>query len=373
MPSPIDLALFHNYRERSQMSMLLYAERLGAALERRGLPVTRVRVRDVFPRWALRSRTVDKLDSYAGRFLRYPLVARRQRGEVFHVVDHGQGYLVRHLDPARTVVTCHDLILLVLASGRMGSGFAPPLATRVLRASVREMERARRIVADSESTRRDLLSLSAVDPDRVSVIHPGLNFSYAPDPAAGAAFRLAYRLGSGPLLLQVGQTGFYKNLPGCLRVVANLRAGGLPVSLVRAGHPLRPEHLELAQRLGISEHIRDLGPLTDQGIADLYNAADVLLFPSLYEGFGWPPLEAMASGLPVVCSRAGSLGEIVGDGALTADPEDVSGLSNHVASILTDPYLAASLRERGLERARLFDWDRTAEKFEAVYREVLEG
>jgi glycosyltransferase involved in cell wall biosynthesis len=81
----------------------------------------------------------------------------------------------------------------------------------------------------------------------------------------------------------------------------------------------------------------------------------------------------MASGLPVVCSRAGSLGEVVGDAALTAEPEDVSGLAGHVASVLTDPSLAASLRARGLARARLFDWDRTAEKFEAVYREVLEG
>ena len=269
--------------------------------------------------------------------------------------------------------TLLSVVLLVLASGRMGSGFAPPLATRVLRASVREMARARRIIADSESTRRDLLSLSDVEPDRVSVIHPGINFPYAPDPAAGATFRATHRLGSGPLLLQVGQTGFYKNLPGCLRVVAHLRAGGLPVSLVRAGHRLRPEHLELAGRLGISEHIRDLGALDEQGLADLYNAADVLLFPSLYEGFGWPPLEAMASGLPVVCSRAGSLDEVVGDAALTAEPEDVSGLSNHVASVLTDPALAASLRARGMERALHFDWDRTAEKFDAVYREVLEG
>jgi glycosyltransferase involved in cell wall biosynthesis len=136
---------------------------------------------------------------------------------------------------------------------------------------------------------------------------------------------------------------------------------------------LRPEHLELATRLGISEHLRDLGPVDDQGLADLYNAADVLLFPSLYEGFGWPPLEAMATGLPVVCSRAGSLAEVVGDAALTAEPEDVSGLANHVAAVLTDPSLVASLRLRGFERAKLFNWDRTAEKFEAVYREVLEG
>jgi glycosyltransferase involved in cell wall biosynthesis len=369
----IRTALLHNYRERGQMSMLLYAEQLGAALVRRGVQVNHVQVESTLPSWALRAKVIEKADSYVGRFIRYPRIAGRTKGDVFHVVDHGQGFLVRYLDPGRTVVTCHDLILMVLASGRMGSGFAPLLATRVLGASVNVMTRARRIVADSESTRRDLVALSGVDPGRVSVIHPGLNGKFGTRPGAGRAFRAVHGLGEGPLVLQVGQTGFYKNIPGCLRVVANLRAGGLPVSLVRAGHRLRQEHLELAARLGISEHVRDLGPLDDQGLADLYNAADVLLFPSLYEGFGWPPLEAMASGLPVVCSRAGSLDEVVGDAALTAEPEDVSGLASHVAAVLTDPVLADSLRARGLDRAKLFDWDRTAEKFEAVYREVLEG
>ena len=316
---------------------------------------------------------LDKVDSFAGRFLALPQVVRRTRADVFHIIDHGQGYLVRHLDPARTVVTCHDLILLVLASGRMGSAFAPPLATRILRSAVADMTRARRIVTDSESTRRDLLSLTAADPDRVEVIHPGLNHPFAPDAERGFAFRTEHRLGPGPIVLQVGQTGFYKNLPGCLRVLARLRKDGLPVTLVRAGHPLRPEHRQLAARLGVEGSVRDLGPIADSHLADLYNAADVLLFPSLYEGFGWPPVEAMASGLPVVCSRAGSLAEVVGDAALTAEPEDVDGLASHVAAILTDPVLAASLRARGLERARHFDWDRTAEQFERVYREVLES
>jgi len=103
----------------------------------------------------------------------------------------------------------------------------------------------------------------------------------------------------------------------------------------------------------------------------LYNAVDLLLFPSLYEGFGWPPLEAMASGTPVVSSRAGSLDEVVGDAALTAAPEDVDALAWHAGSILGDGELRASLIARGLAHAARFSWDRTATEMIAAYRTLL--
>ena len=367
------VCLLHNYRESQQVSMMLYAERLGDALQRKGLDVRRLRPPDLLPLWWRKLGLVDKLDSYAGRFLWYPLFAKKQRADLFNIVDHGQAFLLRILDPARTVVTCHDIILLVLASGRLGSTFRPPFATNVLRHSLKAMRRTRWIIADSEQTRRDLAALAGVDPANVRVIFPGLNHPFAPAPDRREATRARFGLGPGPLVLQVGQTGFYKNLDGCLRVVKELRTQGLDVSFVRAGHRMRPGHRRLQERLGLDGAVRDLGSLSDEGLASLYAACDVLLFPSLYEGFGWPPLEAMASGLPVVCSRSGSLPEVVADAALTAEPEDVRGLAAHVAAVLTERKLAAELRRRGLERARLFDWDRTAAQVLAVYREVLES
>jgi glycosyltransferase involved in cell wall biosynthesis len=366
------VCLLHNYRESGQMSMKLYAEQLGDALVRRGVPVERVRPGDVLPPGLRRLRVLDKLDSYAGRFVVYPRVARNLRGDVYHVVDHGQGFLLKTLDPARTVVTCHDIILLVLASGRLGSTFKPPFATRVLRHSLEAMKRTRWIIADSQQTRSDLASLVGIAPATVRVIYPGLNFPYRPMPGRREEVRRRLGLGDGPLVLQVGQTGFYKNIEGCLRVVARLRRDGLPVAFVRAGHRLRPSQLQLASRLGLDGAVRDTGPASGDDLADLYAACDVLLFPSLYEGFGWPPLEAMASGLPVVCSRSGSLGEVVADAALTAEPEDVDGLAAHVAAVLTEPELAASLRDRGLARARHFDWDRAAGEVLNVYRQVMD-
>ena len=170
---------------------------------------------------------------------------------------------MRHLDPARTVVTCHDLILLVLASGRMGSAFAPPLATRDPPFG--------RGGHDEGAPDRDRFRIDAPRPALPHLGRSGTRRGHPPGAQPpvragserGAAFRTEHRLGPGPLVLQVGQTGFYKNLPGCLRVLARLRKDGLPVTLVRAGHPLRPEHRELAARLGVAEDVRDLGPVAD--------------------------------------------------------------------------------------------------------------
>ena len=136
------------------------------------------------------------------------------------------------------------------------------------------------------------------------------------------------------------------------------------------GRALAGEERALADRLGVTASVVELGNVPDEEIPALYNAIDLLLFPSLYEGFGWPPLEAMASGTPVVCSRAGSLDEIVGDAALTADPEDIDALSWHAAAALTDGTLRATLIDRGLAHAARFNWDRAAEQMIALYRDV---
>jgi glycosyltransferase involved in cell wall biosynthesis len=366
------VAVLHNYRDEQQPSMRLYAERLGEALIRRRVTVTRVRPPGVVPdAWRARSPAWAKVDGYLGRFAVYPRLLRDIRGDILHIVDHGQGYLLATLNGRRTVVTCHDVILLALATGRIGSAPVPPVALELFRISLEFMKRAAAIVAVSEQTKRDLVTFVGVDPDRITVIHSGLNQPFSPDPALGLAFRARYKLGAGPLMLQIGRT-FYKNIPGTLRVLHRLRKGGIEARLVRTGRPLGGGERRLAETLKIVDHVIELGGVPDADIPALYNAVDLLLFPSLYEGFGWPPLEAMASGTPVVCSNAGSLQEIVQDAALTADPEDVEALAWHAGAVLTDATLRESMIARGLTHAARFTWDEAAQRMLDVYRGVLE-
>jgi len=365
------VTILHNYRDVQQPSMRLYAERLGQALARRRVAVTRLRPPEVVPAaWRARSARWNKIDSYLGRFAVYPRLLRNIKADVAHVVDHAHGYLVGGLDPRHTVVTCHDLILLVLAAGRISGMRVPQLALQQFKMSLEFMKRAAMVVADSTQTKRDLVQFTHIDPAKVIVIHPGLNQHFAPEPAQRPAWRQRFGFESRRVILQVGKD-LYKNLPGVLRVLHRLRRDGIDASVARVGAPLAGSNRALAERLGMVPYVMELGAMRDGDLSALYNAVDVLLFPSLYEGFGWPPLEAMASGTPVVCSRAGSLDEVIGDAALTADPEDVDTLAWHVGSVLTDDSLRANLVERGLAHAATFNWDKAAGEMIDVYRTVL--
>jgi glycosyltransferase involved in cell wall biosynthesis len=370
MNAPLRVALLHNYRDEQQPSMRLYAERLGDALRKRRVQVTRIRPPGIVPEsWLRGSAFWSKIDGYAGRYAVYPRLVRNIDADVVHVVDHGQGHLVGTLNRRRAVVTCHDVILLVLAAGRIGAAPIPFVALQLFRIALEHVKMAAAVVADSTQTKRDLVSFVGIDPEKIIVIHPGLNQAFHRDPDAGRALRQRLRMGEGLLMLQIGRA-FYKNIPGVLRVLHSLRDGGLDVRLARVGGALAGAERALADRLGVTASVVELGNVPDEEIPALYNAVDLLLFPSLYEGFGWPPLEAMASGTPVVCSRAGSLDEIVGSAALTADPVDIDALAGHAAAALTDGTLRATLIDRGLAHAARFNWDRAAEQMIAVYRDV---
>jgi glycosyltransferase involved in cell wall biosynthesis len=367
----LHVAVLHNYGDERQPSMRLYADRLGDALLHQGVSVTRLRPPAIVPEaWRARSATWAKLDIQFGRFAVYPRLVRDLRADVIHVIDHGQAYLLNGLPASRTVVTCHDVILLALARGRIGTVSVPPVALQILNLSLHLMKSAAAIVADSEQTKRDLIAFIGLPDHRIKVIAPGLNQPFAPDAERGAATRRRLGLGDGPLVLHIGRT-FYKNISGVLRVVHGLRAQGIPARFVRTGRPLSGVERALAEQLGMVDSVVELGGVPDEDLPALYNAVDLLLFPSLYEGFGWPPLEAMASGTPVVCSRAGSLGDVVGDAALTADPENISALTWHCGAVLTEEPLRRALIARGLEHAKQFSWERTAQELIDVYRDVL--
>ncbi len=316
---------------------------------------------------------LERIDSYIARLVRYPLAARRERADVYHVIDHGYGHLAGVLPAERTVISCHDLMLLKAEQGI--AGFAPGrLALARFKWSTSWLARVAHVIAPTEATKRDLIALRGVAPERISVVPYGVDGRFAP---LSAEHRTAVRasLGGGGrrLLLSVSTGDPYKNLPATLRTTSALRASGIDVALVRVGRPLEGEQRTLARSLGLSDCIIEARRVSDERLIELYGAADALLFPSFWEGYGWPPLEAMACGTPVVASNCAPLVEVVGDAALTAPARDIAALTQAVAAVLTSPELADGLRRRGIERAGQYTWSRTIAGFAAAYESIAES
>ncbi len=312
------------------------------------------------------------IDSYVARFVRYPLLASRARADVYHIIDHGYAHVAALLPRNRVVISCHDLMLLKAAEG--DAGFAPGRVSLArFRWSTSYLRRAARIVCPSDATKNDVVRLRGVSPDKISVVPYGVGEQFRPL-SAGERARVRYGLVAAgrQALLHVSTGDAYKNVPGTLRVLAALRSNGTDVVLVRAGKPLTAEQRQLARALGIEGAVIDLGRVPDDRLVELYNACDALLFPSFYEGYGWPPLEAMACGTPAVTSDCASLAEIVGDAALTAPAGDVAALARAVGALLGSGDLAAEMRARGLERAARYTWQRTIDGFAGVYEQVAE-
>ncbi len=293
-----------------------------------------------------------------------PILARRAGVDVLH----GPVNVLPLLATCPTVVTVHDLAFLrrpdLVPTGRRR--YFAALAG----ASVR---RAARVIAVSESTRADIVGYLGVRPEKVVVTHLAADDGFRP--VTGDAL-VAFQAEQGlvrPFVLSVGTIEPRKNLPALLRAFGSL-AEELPHDLVLLGAegwmggPIRAAWLELPA--ATRERVRFVGFAPARALPAWYSAAAVLAFPSHYEGFGLPPLEAMSCGTPVVASNTSSLPEVVGDAALTVDPDDDAALAAALRRVLTEPALAADLRARGLARARRFSWAATAEATVAVYREV---
>lgn len=232
------------------------------------------------------------------------------------------------------------------------------------------LRRATRIITVSASAKADIVDLLGLDPARIDVVHSGISDAFSPSLRdrdwLGARFGV-----SGPLVLCVGTPEPRKNLAGAIAAFTRL-ARDLPearLAIVGA---------DGWRHAAIDRAIDDAGPtvlrtgrLGLEDLTRLYASADCLLFPSLMEGFGFPPLEAMASGLPVVCSDRPSLPEIAGDAAILVDPADPAGLAEAVRHVLTDGAHAGGLRDRGLAHAAAFTWPRAAEATAATYLRAL--
>jgi glycosyltransferase involved in cell wall biosynthesis len=293
-----------------------------------------------------------------------PLQARRAGVALLH----GMAFSVPLLSPCPSVVTLFDMsFALFPAYHPRGRRTYLSLMTRL---STRQAEK---VIAISESTRHDICRVLRVPEEKVVVIPLGVGDRYRPlSEAEREAFRA--RKGIGPYIFFQGTIEPRKNLLRLVRAYARLRQDGkLPHRLVLGGPPGWGSQALGAEieRLGLADDVTLLGYVPQEEAPQWYAAAELFVYPSLYEGFGLPPLEAMACGTPVIVAASSSLPEVVGDAGLLVSPLNVDAMANAMGEVLGDAERRRSMSERGLERARSYTWTEAARATAALYNSCL--
>lgn len=293
----------------------------------------------------------------------------RARVDLFHAPH----YVVPLLSTTPYVVTIHDCIHLRFPQylpNRAAHRYAQFMMSRSAR-------RARRVLTVSEASKADIVSLLDVPEGKVEVIYNALDerLAEAPTPDEMARVRERFMLAS-PFILYTGNIKPHKNIERLIDAYALLRQRGFgEVKLLIIGEQISkyPTLRRLVHRHQLHKHVRFFGYVPDSMLAALYRLASVFVFPSLYEGFGLPPLEAMAAGTAVITSNVSSLPEVVGDAALLIDPLDPESIAAAMAQVLSDDALRDDLVRRGLERVTAFSWQRSVDRVRAVYGELTSG
>jgi len=298
-----------------------------------------------------------------------PIDLRRESAELFHAPH----YVLPPLTQCRSVVTIHDCIHLRFPQylpSRIGYAYARGqmwMATH----------KAARVITVSEASKRDILRYFRVPESRIDVIYNAIDerFWQQPDAEEIARVRERYRL-NNPFVLYAGNIKPHKNLERLIEAFHLLRQTPAmkDVELLIIGDEIS-KYASLRRavhRHKLHKYVRFFGFVSDQTLAALYRLAAVFVFPSLYEGFGLPPLEAMASGTPVIVSNVSSLPEVVGDAALLIDPYEPAAIAEAMQRVLDNGALASDLSRRGLARAREFSWERSIARVREIYAEVMQ-
>jgi glycosyltransferase involved in cell wall biosynthesis len=298
--------------------------------------------------------------------LRVPLALSREGVTLFHAPHYVLPPLVR----CRSVVTIHDCIHLMFPQylpNRMALAYA---RTSIALAAWR----ATRVMTVSESSKRDILRFVDVEPDKIDVIYNAYDGRFGVEPREEDVVRVRERFQlHDEFVLYAGNVKPHKNLERLIQAFHLVRQRGLDhLKLVIIGDEVSKY---AALRRAVHKHqlhkyVRFFGYVPEETLAVMYRLAGVFVFPSLYEGFGLPPLEAMASGTPVVTSNVSSLPEVAGDAAVLVDPYDAAAIADGIFTVLTDERTRCTLRRKGLERARQFSWEASVARVREIYREV---
>jgi glycosyltransferase involved in cell wall biosynthesis len=361
-------------RPMPEFSMDVYAEGVIAGL------------RSVRPHWDIVDLSPCPIDrnsrslrlrawKYYERFWNFPHRVSQQIADVFHIIDHSEAHLVRWLRQMGkpVVVTCHDLINFFYQDNLQGSVKLPFVSNNLWLRSVQSMQAADHIVAVSARTAQDVSHILHVDPDRIAVIPNAVEATFQPLPHhVIGTFRHQMGVSADTFcLLNVGSNHPRKNISTILKTVEILQQSGQPIQFWKTGADFTEEQLYFIHERGLQNCIRYLGNLDKSTLVQVYNAADVLIAPSIHEGFGMTILEAMACGTPVITSNTSAMPEVAGDAGILVDPHREDAISTTVLYLLNNRTYRQELISKGLARARQFTWENTAEQIAQVYEKSV--
>jgi glycosyltransferase involved in cell wall biosynthesis len=301
--------------------------------------------------------------------IRIPMALAREGVTLFHAPHYVLPPLVR----CPSVVTIHDCIHLMFPQylpNRLALGYA--------RASIGlAARRATRVMTVSESSKRDILRFVDVAPDKIDVIYNSYDERFGMEPREEDVVRVRerYQL-HDEFVLYAGNVKPHKNLERLIEAFSLVRKRGLDhLKLVLIGDDISKYTAlrRAVHKYQLHKYVRFIGYLPEETLAVMYRLAGVFVFPSLYEGFGLPPLEAMASGTPVVTSNVSSLPEVAGDAAVLVDPYDPQAIAGGIERVLCDETLRLELRAKGLARARQFSWETSVRRVREIYQQAADA
>ncbi|MEO1163919.1 MAG: glycosyltransferase family 1 protein [Chloroflexota bacterium] len=296
-----------------------------------------------------------------------PVEAFTGQVDLYHATDFT---LPPTLPSTKTIVTVHDLSFVRV----------PDAASARLRAYLnavvpRSVRRATHVLADSQATKDDLCDLYGLQDADVTALLSGIDARYEPtkDIVELMTTRNKYSISDKPYIFSIGTVQPRKNYSRLIRALKIIRERGLNVQLVIAGGKgwLEGEMYQTLDETGMREHVNLIGFVDDEDVPALYSGAECVAYVSLYEGFGFPVLEGMACGTPVVTSNVSSLPEVAGDVAIMVDPYEVEAIADAIETVLTDSDLRNDMIQRGYTHARQFTWEKSARKLHTIYRDIL--
>lgn len=305
---------------------------------------------------------INKIFEYSA----YSFIVKKKiiENNVKHITRQDMAFLLELIDMKKTIVTCHDIIPIAYYK----------TINPFWKLNAKGLRKAEKIITVSEFSKQDISKYIGCPEEKIEVIPPAVDHSLYYQTRSKTALN-KYRIGEAEkVILYVGAEEPRKNLQFLLNSFSKLKAKIPNIKLLKVGTPnylfVRKKLLKQIEALNLQNNVIFTGYVSEAELADIYNAVDLFVFPSLYEGFGIPPLEAMACGTPVITSNTSSLPEVVGDAAIQADPYNVEDFAEKMYEVLQNDDLKEEMIKKGLRRSKMFSWDSSAKKTLKVYKEL---